>query len=179
MRGVLLAVGLLVTAAGCGDPQQPQTKPTAAVYQAILDEMVAEHVATTTTATAGGRSDRNGRSGTSREDDDAADATLLPVFVEPLGEGYVIDLAVQADVIRGLEDVADVRFIDQRTEALEQSSDGQPVRDGGMLVALGPLLEEVDGIQTVQVRRYIDADRSENRRAVVTESEGSWVVELS
>ncbi len=58
------------------------------------------------------------------------------VFVEALGEGVSIGLDTQAAVLSSTVDFAEVRFIDDRSEAL---SDGV-VRDGGILIALGPIV---------------------------------------
>lgn len=73
---------------------------------------------------------------------DAAERRL--VFVQPRdegdgggeseGEGVTIGLETQAALISGTIEFADVRFIDDRSEALDD--DG--VRDGGILLALGP-----------------------------------------
>lgn len=66
------------------------------------------------------------------------------VFVESLGPGE-IDLGVQVEIVRHFEPDVDIRFIDIRTEALDDS-DGEPVRDGGLLLGLGavPLTGPLD-----------------------------------
>jgi hypothetical protein len=61
-----------------------------------------------------------------------------PVFVESLGPGK-IDLAVQVEIVRHFEPVVDIRFVDTRAEALDGSEPGAPVRDGGLLLGLGPV----------------------------------------
>ena len=74
----------------------------------------------------------------------ASDPTLEempPVFVESLGPGE-IDLDVQVQIVRHFEPVFDIRFIDTRTEALDESEVGAPVRDGGLLLGLGPVPAE-------------------------------------
>ena len=63
---------------------------------------------------------------------------MPPVFVEVLGPGE-IDLDVQVEIVRHFEPVVDIRFIDTRTEALDESAVGAPVRDGGLLLGLGPV----------------------------------------
>jgi hypothetical protein len=71
----------------------------------------------------------------------APDPTLdemPPVFVESLGPGE-INLNVQVEIVRHFEPVVDIRFIDTRIEALDESEVGTPVRDGGLLLALGPV----------------------------------------
>jgi hypothetical protein len=71
----------------------------------------------------------------------APDPTLaetLPVFVESLGPGE-IDLDVQVAMVVHFEPIVDIRFIDTRTEALDETAVGAPVRDGGLLLGLGPV----------------------------------------
>lgn len=69
----------------------------------------------------------------------AATALERPVvYVEARGEGLGVGLDTQAAIVASTADFADVRFIDDRSEALD--SDG--VRDGGVFVALGPLIDD-------------------------------------
>ena len=63
---------------------------------------------------------------------------MSPVFVESLGPGE-IDLEVQVAIVRYFEPVVEIRFIDIRTEALDESEVGAPVRGGGLLLGLGPV----------------------------------------
>ncbi len=71
------------------------------------------------------------------------DPEPLPVFIEPRGEGASIALDVQAELIKSTQDVATVRFIDSRDEALFTNDDGTVVvADGGVLIRLAPVVEE-------------------------------------
>ena len=71
------------------------------------------------------------------------DPEPLPVFIEPRGEGASIQLDVQAELVKSTQDIATVRFIDSRDEALITNSDGTVVvADGGMLLRLAPVIEE-------------------------------------
>lgn len=84
------------------------------------------------------------------------------VFVEALGEGVGIGLDTQAAVVSSTEEFAEVRFIDDRSEAF----DGEVVRDGGIFLALGPA---------------VGSDRSSTIEAVEIESESetaSWTFDL-
>lgn len=105
------------------------------------------------------------------------DPEPLPVFVEPRGEGTEIALAVQADVVSAVRDVAIVRFVDTRDEAFATDAAEPPVVvDGGMLVRFAPVNdtskvvavtvdvydERTDGDGTAQFRtlefRLVSAD---------------------
>jgi hypothetical protein len=71
------------------------------------------------------------------------DPDPLPVFIEARGEGASIQLDVQAELIKSTNDVATVRFIDSRDEALVTNDDGTVVvADGGILIRLAPVVEE-------------------------------------
>ncbi|MEP7114689.1 MAG: hypothetical protein ABI862_15590 [Ilumatobacteraceae bacterium] len=71
------------------------------------------------------------------------DPDPLPVFIESRGEGASIQLDVQAELIKSTQDVATVRFIDSRDEALVTNDDGTVVvADDGILIRLAPVVEE-------------------------------------
>lgn len=70
-------------------------------------------------------------------DHSGSDQERPTVFVEALGEGVGIGLDTQAAVVSSTGDFAEVKFIDDRSEAL--SDEG--VRDGGIFIALGPAVE--------------------------------------
>ncbi len=73
---------------------------------------------------------------------DADDPDPLPVFIEPRGDGASIDLDVQTSLIAATGDVASVRFIDDRDEALVSQADGSEiVADDGVLISLAPVVE--------------------------------------
>jgi len=105
------------------------------------------------------------------------DPDPLPVFIEPRGEGASIDLGVQAELVKSTQDVATVRFIDARDEALITNADGtQVVADGGILIRLAPVIEngtkvrlDVDVHETDENFRTLQFDLS-----LVNES---WVLD--
>jgi hypothetical protein len=82
------------------------------------------------------------------------------VFLEATGED-AIPLEVQVEVINRLEDDMAVRFIDTREEAVEASEPGDPIRDAGVLIGLGPVTD----IDRPPVRLHVD--RYRNVRDVV------------
>jgi hypothetical protein len=89
----------------------------------------------------------------------ASEADQQLVFVEALGEGVGIALDTQAAIVESTQSFADVRFIDDRSEALD--ADG--VRDDGILLALGPAV--VDGNSAV-----IECDEVQSETALISRS---------
>jgi hypothetical protein len=76
------------------------------------------------------------------------DPEPLPVFIEPRGEGATIKLDVQAELVKSTKDVATVRFIDTRDEAMVTNDDGTVVvADGGILLRLAPVIEVGSEVQ--------------------------------
>jgi hypothetical protein len=115
-RGIVLAA-IVSMAAACSSPspENPEVRA-GAVYDAIVRWFAA------------------------RSTDDP---NPLPVFIEPRGEGASIELDVQAELIKSTKDVATVKFIDSRDEALVTKDDGTVVvADDGILIRLAPVVEE-------------------------------------
>jgi len=81
-------------------------------------------------------------------DKSTTDPDPLPVFVEPRGEGASIGLDVQAELIKSTQDVANVKFIDSRDEALITNDDGTVVvADDGVLLRFAPVVEKGDKVR--------------------------------
>jgi hypothetical protein len=120
----------------------------------------------------------------------ADDPEPLRVFVEPRGEGASIGLDVQAEVIKLSADVADVRFIDVRDEALVETDSTvatsdpnavepvvvmRTVRDDGMLIRLGPVIE--DGARlNLDIDRWVADEQFTTLEFVLRDSGGQWQV---
>jgi hypothetical protein len=87
----------------------------------------------------------------------APEAERPVVYVVALGDGFEIDLSLQAAIVSDLRD-DDVQFLDDRSEAFDDAGD---VRDGAVLLAVGPA--ELDGrdvgIEAEEVRS-VDASTS-------------------
>jgi hypothetical protein len=115
-RGILVAAFLSITAAcSSPSPENPQVRA-GAVYDTVVRWFAARS---------------------------QADPDPLPVFIEPRGEGASIELDVQAELVQSTKDVATVRFIDARQEALITKDDGTVVvADDGVLIRLAPVVEE-------------------------------------
>lgn len=106
------------------------------------------------------------------------DPDVLPVvYIVGVGETK-IPADVQAEVAVELDDDADIRFADKRDEAVLENEDHVPVRDHGVLIAVGELPPDVDPVNLdVEVYRS-DQDSS---KVVLTIARGSsrWTVTSS
>jgi len=101
----------------------------------------------------------------------------LKVFVEPRGEGSSISVDVQAEVVTAVEDVAEVRFIDARAEALADDEAGAfVVRDDGILLAFGPVPNDASEV-VVEVDQYIDDTNLATHRFVIHRSGEEWIID--
>jgi hypothetical protein len=145
----LAACLLLAVAAACSNSSESEVRASA-VYEGVMRWLAAE-------------SD--------------TDPDPLPVFVEPRGEGTSIDLEVQADVVESSADVADVRFIDTRDEALmtDDETGVVIVRDDGLLIRLGPVLEEGRRV-TLDVDVFVDEATDETLRFSMLATGDEWRV---
>jgi hypothetical protein len=146
LRRVVVAIVLCgALLAGCGDDDGSRDSRVADAYIVVVEWVLAEP-------------------------EFAPDPTLeemSPVFVESLGPGE-IDLDVQVEIVRHFEPVADIRFLDIRAEALDESEAGAPVRDGGLLLGLGPVPAE--GPIDIRGEVYRTSDRVVGYRFRVTRS---------
>jgi hypothetical protein len=98
------------------------------------------------------------------------------VYVE--GRDEVIDLETQAGVVTELEDEIDVRFVDERGEAVEEDDPGEPVRGDSVLLRLGPVSTGGDPVE-VEVERYRSLDDVEELRLELARRGEGWTVSAS
>lgn len=84
-----------------------------------------------------------------------------------------IDLEVQVEIVAEFEDGYDIRFVDEREEAIEDDLTDRPVRPGGALLGLGPI---VDGDPLrVRVEVYEDERNIRGLRfALAGSSDEGW-----
>jgi hypothetical protein len=112
--------------------------------------------------------------------DDAGGATEeepMAVFIEPRGEGAAISLDVQAELIDATKDVADVRFLDERSEGLVEDDEGNvAVKDEGILIRLGPVLED-DAYVLLDVDVWESVDTFREVRFELRRSGNTWAVQ--
>jgi hypothetical protein len=101
-------------------------------------------------------------------------APLPVVFVVGVGEEKIA-AGVQADVTKALDEDAEIRFADRREEALLEDQDDVPVRDNGVLVAVGAVPPDVDPV-AVHVEIYrSELDSSKVVLTIGTQS-SQWTV---
>jgi hypothetical protein len=132
MRAVV-AIALATTACGSSGGEDSGQR-SAEVYEAILSEVVREHV--------------------EPSEDSTPVIYALPDGPEPIAAD------VQAEVANAMKDDVDVRFADTRTDVVDESDVTEPVRDEAVLVQLGPVPERgrrVD-VSVVVYRSQLDQE---------------------
>jgi hypothetical protein len=147
------ALGAAVTAvtmAGCGTSSDAEDSRPDDVYVATIQRVLADESPST-------------------EPDE-----LPVVYVVPLGENK-IEATVQAEVASELRHVADVRFADDRDEALDEDEPGKPVLDEGVLVAVGEVAERGNPVE-VEVEIYHSEDDSSSLLFTVSRRSSQWTV---
>jgi hypothetical protein len=130
-----LVAGSGALAAGCGseDADEPvQSVSTDAVLTALVDWAVGGDAAPT--------ADEN-----------------PPVVYITASNGDTIDAAVQASVVESTADDATVRFADDRSEAIDDTTDDQRCHDDGVLLVVGELpADGTPSAMTVERYRAVD-----------------------
>jgi hypothetical protein len=146
-------VVLAATCAACDGPRSEELSRDAQVYIATIRDVL-------------------------QEEPPPTDAEVLPaVFVIGVGEER-IDASVQAEVVGELDEEADVQFADARSEVVLRDEVDAPVRDGGLLIAVGALAPEGDPVDiTVEVYRS-DVDWSK-RVFTIERVSSQWTVTSS
>lgn len=91
--------------------------------------------------------------------DDGAEPPLPVVFIVP-DAGATIGVGVQADVAAATVDWATVRFADDIDDAFDPSVEGEPVREDGSMLLVGPIPEPAESIE-LDVVRYTSVDDAE------------------
>ncbi|HEY0519802.1 MAG TPA: hypothetical protein VGC84_09955 [Ilumatobacteraceae bacterium] len=105
-----------------------------------------------------------------------SDPKPLPVFIEPRGEGASIQLDVQAELIKSTKDVATVKFIDSRDEALITNDSGKlVVADGGILLRLAPVVEQGKKV-TIDVDVHEEDERFRTMQFNLDSVNDQWVI---
>jgi hypothetical protein len=84
----------------------------------------------------------------------------LPVIYVVADAGTTIDVGVQADVAESTVDWATVRFADDIADTFDPDLEGEPVRDEGAMLLVGPIPEPARSIE-LPVVRYTAVDEDE------------------
>jgi hypothetical protein len=103
--------------------------------------------------------------------DDDGEAQLPVIFVVA-DDGATIDVGVQADVAASTVDWATVRFADDVADTFAPDLDGEPVRDDGVLLLLGPMAEPARSVE-IDLVRYTAADSGEAFTLEITAETGT------
>jgi hypothetical protein len=138
---VLAGIGLLAVAAtGCGDdePVSEGEIGTTDAYVAIVQWQADEQEPVV---------DENGE-------------VRLPVIFVVAADGETVDVGVQAAVAEATAATATVRFADDAADAFATDAEGEPVRDDGVLLAVGDVPDPAPSL-IVDVDRYVVHDDGE------------------
>ena len=84
----------------------------------------------------------------------------LPVIYLVADVGATMDVGVQADVAESTVDWATVRFADDIADTFDPDLEGEPVRDDGVMLLVGPIPEPAQSIELTVVR-YTAVDDGE------------------
>jgi hypothetical protein len=76
----------------------------------------------------------------------------LPVIYLVADAGATMDVGVQADVAESTVDWATVRFADDIADTFDPDLEGEPVRDDGVMLLVGPIPEPARSIELALVR---------------------------
>ena len=150
-----MVCALLVLTACDSDPSGPKPVTTADAYIAAIRWYVASLPAP-------------GPAGTDSTES-AEDAEPLVVFIAP-SDGVLIDADAQVAVLAELDDMSEsvsVVFEDVRDDAIDLEAENQPVKDNGVLLLVGKVVEGPPPVEVaIEVYRHIDDDESFQMRII-------------
>ena len=96
----------------------------------------------------------------------------LPVIFVVADDGTTIEVGIQAAVAGATAEWATVRFADDVSDAFDSGLEGEPVREDGALLLLGPIPEAERRIE-MDVARYTAVDDSEGFTVEITSDPSS------
>ena len=97
----------------------------------------------------------------------------LPVLFIEAFDANGIALEVQVDVVNSFIEQYEIRFIDDRDEAIVTDLAGLPVRANSLLIGLGPIV--LDGTVDVRSELYVSADAVSAYRYTLAGRDDRWV----
>ena len=84
-----------------------------------------------------------------------------------------IPLSVQAGVAETLDSFATIRFVDDRSEAIDNTDPHKAVHGGGMLLTLGDIAASPDNV-TIAAQRYERVDRTATYTIALHRTGSTW-----
>jgi hypothetical protein len=96
-----------------------------------------------------------------------------PVFVVAADTRSPISLQVQAGIVDVLHDFATIRFVDERSEAIDTADPHQPVHEDGILITLGKIPPGRTNV-TVRAQRYERIDAATTYRITLQRVGNGW-----
>lgn len=144
-----VVLGFLLTACGSDQVDDP-AKDDAEIYRAVIGDLVA----------------RSGVAFPPSED--------TPVlYVEALGVDG-IELEIQVEVVTAWGERYDIRFIDDRSEAIDPDLQGLPVREGSLLLGLGRITR--NGTAEVRGETYLSEADVRAFRYTLRPAGSGWTI---
>lgn len=168
---------VLLAASACADDApsagEDPNERLVGIYSATVTEIVGQSDAPSAGADESG-DDEDGDDG-ERGSGSGDEGKMLTVFLQA-HEDNQIDAEVQVGVVNELDDWANVRFIDELEEAVDEGADGGPVRDEGVLIGLGPV---ADGAVTTSLiaDQYVSSTETIVFEVDLRRRSGEWSVE--
>lgn len=153
LRRLTTLVAITLAVVSCGSDGADATDRDAGVYVAVIR------------ALAPGEAGERTPGGTIDELDRV-------VYVGPLDDAQHIPLEVQAAVVEQLDELATVRFVDERAEAIDDDDEEAPVLEDGVLVLVGPV--PAGARPSVDAERYVDAGDAARLRVRLEPTDGAW-----
>jgi hypothetical protein len=147
-RAMVLAASVVVVLTACAGGGSDTSDQPALIYSAVIRAVVAD---------------------TSHPRIDSETS----VFVVAADERSPIPLEVQADIVAELHELATIRFVDHRVEAIDDASAIRPVNDDGVLITLGKISRAAN-TATVNAGRYLDATDRVAYRVTVERTNAHW-----
>lgn len=152
-RCLVVVLAFLVLLSGCGNrqPAVDNTGRDAAVYRTVILDLV------------------------DRSTVDLDGTEEIPIlFIEALGADD-FGLPLQIEIIATFLDQYEIRFIDDRAEAIEIDLPRSPVRAGSLLIGLRPIV--VDEVADIRAEVYTNSEDVRGYSYTLTDDEdGVWTV---
>ena len=148
----MAAVAALLVAGACSD-DDPDTVDGSAREAAVIEAVVRSVAAAPTNTEEGS----------------------TPIVYVVAADGRTIPIEVQAAVAEAFVDEVDLRFADDRAQAIDDDAEQMPVLGAGTLVAIG-VVPESGMVIDVPVERYVSDSDSELMMVTLRFADPDWTV---